>query len=76
VSVEKVPQLMFVALQCSGYKQARDAAFHHSIWRPAAHDGTPIPLGVAVLLLPENHLLRLIDRHVNFDFIRAKLKDS
>jgi len=26
--------------------------------------------------VPENHLLRLIDRHVNFDFIRAKLKDS
>ena len=26
--------------------------------------------------VPENHLLRLIDRHVSFDFIRAKLKDS
>ena len=26
--------------------------------------------------VPENHLLRLIDRHVNFEFIRAKLKDS
>ena len=25
--------------------------------------------------VPENHLLRLIDRHVDFDFIRAKLKD-
>ena len=24
----------------------------------------------------ENHLLRLIDRHVNFQFIRTKLKDS
>ena len=24
--------------------------------------------------VPENHLLRLIDRHVNFEFIRAKLK--
>jgi len=36
---------MLVAVQCSGYKQARvlDAAFHHSIWRPAAHDGAPIP---------------------------------
>src|SRR5712691_3293818 len=75
---------MLVAVQCSGYKQARvlDAAVHHSIWRPAAHDGTPFPRGVAVLLLrleyqvPENHLLRLIDRHVNFEFIRAKLKDA
>src|SRR3954463_1772867 len=26
--------------------------------------------------VPENHLLRLIDRHVNFEFIRAKLKES
>jgi len=25
--------------------------------------------------VPENHLLRLIDRHVNFEFIRARLKD-
>jgi transposase len=25
--------------------------------------------------VPENHLLRLIDRHINFEFIRAKLKD-
>ena len=24
---------------------------------------------------PKNHLLRLIDRHVNLEFIRAKLKD-
>src|SRR6201998_3926450 len=26
--------------------------------------------------VPENHLLRLIDRHISFDFIRAKLKGS
>jgi transposase len=26
--------------------------------------------------VPENHLLRLIDRHVELDFIRAKLKNS
>jgi hypothetical protein len=84
VSVEKVPQLMLVAVQRSRYKQARvlDAAVHHYIWRPAAHDGTPFPLRSVVLLLspgrsiPENHLLRLIDRHVNLEFIRAKLKDS
>jgi hypothetical protein len=54
VSLEKVPQLMLVAVQCSGDKQARvrDAVFHHSIWRPAAHDGAPIPLRSVVLLLP------------------------
>ncbi len=26
--------------------------------------------------VPENHLLRLIDRHVSFDFVREKLRDS
>jgi transposase len=26
--------------------------------------------------VPENHLLRLIDRHINFDFVRARLRDS
>jgi transposase len=26
--------------------------------------------------VPENHVLRLIDRHVSFDFVRAKLKAS
>lgn len=26
--------------------------------------------------IPENHLLRLIDRHISFDFAREKLKDS
>jgi transposase len=26
--------------------------------------------------VPENHLLRLIDRHVSFDFVHAALKDS
>jgi transposase len=26
--------------------------------------------------IPENHLLRLIDRHISFDFVREKLGDS
>jgi transposase len=26
--------------------------------------------------VPENHLLRLIDKHVSFSFVRAQLKDS
>ena len=26
--------------------------------------------------IPENHLLRLIDKHVSFSFVRAQLKDS
>lgn len=26
--------------------------------------------------VPENHLLRLIDKHVSFDFVRQQLKGS
>jgi len=26
--------------------------------------------------IPESHLLRLIDKHVSFDFVRAQLQDS
>jgi transposase len=26
--------------------------------------------------LPENHLLRLIEKHISFEFVREKLKDS
>ena len=26
--------------------------------------------------VPENHLLRLIDRHVSFEFVRENLRDS
>ena len=26
--------------------------------------------------VPETHLLRLIDRHISFDFVREQLKDS
>jgi hypothetical protein len=84
VSVEKVPQLMLVAVQCSGYKQLEFSMLLFTI-----------PFGGLLLMMghqsrsealfyyfrledqvPENHLLRLIDRHVNFEFIRAKLKDS
>ncbi|HYU47090.1 MAG TPA: hypothetical protein VEK84_13050, partial [Terriglobales bacterium] len=27
-------------------------------------------------LIPENHLLRLIDRHISFDFVHDVLRDS
>jgi transposase len=26
--------------------------------------------------VPENHLLRLIDKHISFEFVRERLKDS
>jgi transposase-like protein DUF772 len=54
VTVEKVRQLMLVAVQGSGYKQARvaDAGAHRYLWRPATDDGKPLTLGIAVLLLP------------------------
>jgi transposase len=64
---------MLVAVQPSRYKQARVRLLlmmgHHSRSEALFHyfrleDQTP-----------ENHLLRLIDRHVNLEFIRAKLKD-
>src|SRR5262249_25573048 len=48
----------------------------------ADHDGAPRPLRSIVLLLPpgrpssENHLLRLIDKHISFEFVRERLKDS
>jgi hypothetical protein len=54
---------------------------HHSR-RPAHHDGATFSLGSVVLLLPprrqvpETHLLRLIEKHISFAFVREKLKDS
>src|SRR5262245_5212285 len=82
VSVEKVPQLMLVAVHV------------HVISRPAMLLFTATFGGLLLMMgshsrseslfyyfrledqVPENHLLRLIDRYVNFDCIRAKLKDS
>jgi hypothetical protein len=44
--------------------------------RPADHDGVPRPLRSVVLYylrladqVPENHLLRLIDKHISFEFV-------
>ena len=75
---------MLVVKQGSGYKQARvlDAAVHRHARRPAAHDGTPRSLESLFYYfrledqVPENHLLRLIDKHVSFDFVRERLKES
>src|SRR6476620_11091899 len=50
--------------------------------RPADHDGATRPLRSAVLLLPpgrsgsRTHLLRLIEKHISFAFVREKLKGS
>jgi Transposase IS66 family/Transposase domain (DUF772) len=58
------------------------AALDFNVRRPADHDGAPRPLRSAVLLLParrqhsRKHLLRLIDKHVSFEFVRQQLKDS
>jgi transposase len=54
--------------------------FHHR--RPADHDGATRPLRSIVLLLPfgdqvpGNHLLRLIDKHISFEFVREGLRTS
>jgi hypothetical protein len=83
VSVEKVPQLMLAAvpwvisrpefsmllftisfgglLLMMGHQSRSEALFYYFRLEDQ---------------VPQNHLLRLIDRHVNFEFIRAKLKDS
>jgi len=71
--------------EASTYKQGRFPA--HAVLdrhrrRLAAHDGLQTrseSLFYYFLLedqVPENHLLRLIDRDVSFDFVREKLKQS
>ncbi|HET8827280.1 MAG TPA: hypothetical protein VFM77_19215 [Terriglobales bacterium] len=52
------------------------ALLDFNAWRLADHDGTPLP-GEALFYyfrledqVPENHLLRLIDKHISFDFVR------
>ena len=58
------------------------ALFDSDRRRPADHDGTTRPLGSVGLLFPAgrsgsgNHLLRLIERHISFAFVRARLKES
>jgi transposase len=50
--------------------------------RATNYDGAPCSFGIPVLLfklddhIPENHLLRLIDKHISFAFVRQRLKDS
>ena len=46
-------------------------------WRLADHDGAPLARGEALFYyfrledqVPENHLLRLIDKYVNFEFVQ------
>ena len=51
--------------------------------RTADHDGATRPLRIAVLLFPpgrsgsrETHLLRLIEKHISFEFVREGLRAS
>jgi hypothetical protein len=50
--------------------------------RRAHHDGATLALGALFYYfrledqVPETHLLRLIEKHINFAFVREKLKDS
>jgi len=84
VTVEKIPQLMLLAVQGSGYKQASvpDAGVDGYLQRPATHDGKHSRSESLFYYfrvenqVPENQRLRLSDRSSNLDFIRAKLKDS
>jgi transposase len=60
----------------------RHALFDSDRRRPADHDGATRPLRSIVLLLPledqvpENHLLRLIEKHISFEFVRERLRNS
>src|SRR5438445_8463217 len=81
--LKKSPSWCLRGRQQQGYKQTRvsDAAGNRHSRRLAAYDGATRPFGVAVLLriedqVPQNHLLRFIDRYVSFDFVREKLRAS
>ena len=58
------------------------ALFDSDSRRSADHDGATRRFRSAVLLLrledqvPETHLLRLIDKHISFEFVRQQLKGS
>ena len=58
------------------------AALDFDLWRPADHDGATRPLRRLFYYfrledqVPEHHLLRLIDKHISFEFVRQQLKDS
>lgn len=60
-----------------------DVVLDQILWRCAARDdGSNHTFGVTVLYfriedgVPESHLLRLIDRHIDFAFVRETLKAS
>jgi len=51
--------------------------------RPADHDGARHSRSESLFYyfrledqVPENHLLRLIDKHISFEFVRQQLKAS
>ena len=69
---------LWLLLEASG-PEFLMAAFDRYLPRPVTHDGKPLALGIAVttsvwkIQVPENHLLRLIDRYINLDFIEGRL---
>src|ERR1700722_14298564 len=58
------------------------AALDFDFGRPADHDGQHARSEALFYYfrledqVPENHLLRLIDKHISFEFVRQQLKDS
>jgi hypothetical protein len=63
-------------------KKSCHALLDHYSRRPAHHDGATFSLGSVVLLfrlvdqVPETYLLRLIEKHISFAFVREKLRDN
>src|SRR5580700_9904250 len=84
VGVEKVTSIsrMKVSRSMLEGSDPAHALFDSHSRRPADHDGTTRPYRSAVLLLPpgrsssRDHLLRLIEKHISFAFVRERLKDS
>ena len=82
--LKKSPSWCLRGRQQQGYKQTRvsDAAGNRHSRRLAAYDGQHDRSESLFYYfriedqVPEKHLLRLIDRHVSFDFVGEKLRAS
>jgi hypothetical protein len=68
-------------------KKSTNGASSRAISRWAARAGCVVstPIGVDIhewvvchvkRIVPENHLLRLVDKHIDFGFVRDRLEDS
>jgi hypothetical protein len=83
VGVEKVTSIRRMRFREGCWKKASaQTLFDSDRRRPADHDGqhdrseTLFHYFRLEDQVPESHLLRLIDKHISFEFVRAQPKDS